>query len=423
VPTEDQQKKRLTKVLEIRNTDQLDGLYMPVQIGGVEINCLIDTGSTVTVLHPRKYRAMDERRRPPLQEVAVKLRMADGGLVTPLGSALFELVIQGRVYHQRIIVADVEAPVVLGYDFLHKYNCKLNLGQGTLKIDKRKILCQKESQMPSVFKITVAKTVMIPGASEMVLQAEVKGKPNGCSKEVIIDTTSPGLRKLGFMVANTVVDLSQRTVPIRVVNLSDEPQTIYKRTCAAMAEGVKEIKALNEPNTKNNQAKIRKVEVTSEEELPEHLQSLWERSTINLTPEQGSEVRALLLKHQSVFAKNKNDLGRTNIVQHRINTGNSAPIRQQPRRVPMAKKEEAEQEIQRMLETGVIEPSKSPWAAPIVLVRKKDGSVRFCIDYRRLNDITRKDSYPLPRIDDSLDALRGSTWFSTMDLASGYWQV
>jgi transposase InsO family protein/predicted aspartyl protease len=422
VPTEEQRKKGLTKVLEIRNTDQQDGLYMPVKIGGVEINCLIDTGSTVTVLHPRKYHSMDEKRRPRLQEVAVKLRMADGGLVTPLGSALFQLQIQGRTYHQRILVADVEAPVVLGYDFLHKYNCKLNMGKGILKIDKRKILCRKESQMPSVFKITVAKTVTIPGASEMVLQAEVKGKPKGCSKEAIIDTTSPGLRKLGFRVANTVVDLSQGTVPIRVVNLSDEPQTIYRRTCAAMAEGVQEIKALDEPNTKDT-AKIHKIEVTSEEELPEHLQSLWERSTVNLTPEQGCEVRTLLLKHQSVFAKNKNDLGRTDIVQHRINTGNSAPIRQQPRRVPMAKKEEAEQEIQRMLETGVIEPSKSPWAAPIVLVRKKDGSVRFCIDYRRLNDITRKDSYPLPRIDDSLDALRGSTWFSTMDLASGYWQV
>ena len=92
-------------------------------------------------------------------------------------------------------------------------------------------------------------------------------------------------------------------------------------------------------------------------------------------------------------------MGRTSLVQHTIDTGNARPIKQAPRRLPIHQRKEAEQHVTQMLDQGVIEKSNSPWASPVVLVKKKDGSTRFCVDYRKLNEVTRKDAYPLPKID------------------------
>ena len=142
-----------------------------------------------------------------------------------------------------------------------------------------------------------------------------------------------------------------------------------------------------------------------------------------LEPEEAAEMEQLLLKHQRAFSRNKQDLGRTGLVKHKIPTGDALPIRQRPRRLPYNKRSDCNKELERMLQMGVITESVSPWASPVVMVKKKDGTWRFCLDYRKLNDLTKKDSYPLPRIDDTLDTLAGSRYFSTLDLASGYWQV
>jgi hypothetical protein len=125
----------------------------------------------------------------------------------------------------------------------------------------------------------------------------------------------------------------------------------------------------------------------------------------------------------TVCRKDNMDLGRTSVVVHDIDTGDSLPIRQPPRRPPTALQPVIEKEVQAMLEAGVIEPGQSPWSSPVVLVRKKDGSIRFCVDYRRLNAVTRFDAYPLPRIDETFESLSGAKYFSTLDLISGYWQV
>lgn len=94
-----------------------------------------------------------------------------------------------------------------------------------------------------------------------------------------------------------------------------------------------------------------------------------------------------------------------------------------PRRIPIHLREEVNRIIEEMCEQGVIEESHGPWVSLAVLVRKKDGTIRFCVDYRKLHAVTEKDSYPFPRIDDILDQLSGNVWFTTLDFRSGYWQI
>ena len=114
---------------------------------------------------------------------------------------------------------------------------------------------------------------------------------------------------------------------------------------------------------------------------------------------------------------------RTHLVEYRIDTGENRPIRQPLRRHPFQHLEDIDRQVDEMTKHGIIEPAASPWASNVVLVRKKDGSLRFCVDYRKLNAITTKDSYPLPLIDNCLNALSGSSWFSTLDLRSGYYNI
>ena len=142
----------------------------------------------------------------------------------------------------------------------------------------------------------------------------------------------------------------------------------------------------------------------------------------DLSEAEKAQLLELINEFSDLFTSPQGELGCTKMVQHQIIT-EGAPIRQQVRRIPVALQEVVDTEVKKMLELGVVRQSHSPWSSPTVMVRKKDGSWRFCVDFRKLNAVTHRDAYPLPRIDSTLDTLKGSTLFTTLDLTSGYWQV
>lgn len=144
---------------------------------------------------------------------------------------------------------------------------------------------------------------------------------------------------------------------------------------------------------------------------------------LNLSDVQKDALTGVLLHHQDVFSKNDDDLGYSTTITHTIDVGNNAPVRQRFRRLHPPIKEQVERELMKLKKQGVIEDSISPWCSPLVPVKKKDGRLRICIDYRKLNSITKLNSYPLPNINDGLAQFSGAMYFSTLDLLSGYHQV
>ena len=384
-----------------------DSLYVSGEIEGQQSLCLIDTGSTISVLHPSRYSSLLERDRPKLEGGTGYIKTVDGGLVQPLGQAVFNLDIDGMCFKQRMVVADVESTAILGMDFLRDHLGVVDAGRALLWLGDQCVNCQPTCDVQSTFRVKTPESVTIGPNSECVVPVVVDGL-TGYTTGIV--EPALGLMKKDVLVARCVVDPSRRTIPLRLMNLQHRPVTLKRDSCVGRCEIVQEVQEVGEV------ASTRRT-VLRNQKVPDHLEDLLLQSKRELTLEQCDRVKGLVTRHRRAFARGKYDLGRTNLAQHKIPTGDALPIRQRPRRLPLAKKTDCQEEVKKMLDMGVITPSESPWASPVVMVRKKDGSWRFCIDYRKVNAVTKRDSYPLPRIDDSLDAL--NVGFSQRLLAGG----
>ena len=218
----------------------------------------------------------------------------------------------------------------------------------------------------------------------------------------------------GLIVGRTLVDLSRWKVPVLVSNFTQDTVVVVPFSEVGMITQVSAIQSITEPLHRPQ---------GDGDSLHAHLRDLLDQTSRDLGTTQQRRLADVLLQYLDLFPAPGSTLtGHTDVVEHEIDTGVSSPIRCAPRRMSPQKIKKEEECVTEMLTGGQIEPSDSPWSSPVVLVTKKNGSTRFCADYRRLNDVTVKDAYPLPRIDDTLDMLAGKQWFSTLDLASGYWQ-
>ena len=218
-------------------------------------------------------------------------------------------------------------------------------------------------------------------------------------------TLKKGTRVAQVVAANVVppmlaMDLSTVESELGYTNREHEQKDVLESTNEPMSKPVLTADRLNELFTK--------LDLKGTEEWPDDLQQ---------------KVHDFLVEYQHLFALNDLELGKTSKVKHQIKLNNNVPFKDRYQRIPPQEFDEVRRHLGEMLKIRAIQKSVSPWASPMVLVRKKDGSLRFCIDLRKLNSRTIKDAYSLPRIVESLDCLNGTVIFTSLDLKAGYWQV
>ena len=143
----------------------------------------------------------------------------------------------------------------------------------------------------------------------------------------------------------------------------------------------------------------------------------------NITIEERERLKRFLIQWKDIFSKGLTDLWNCNLVKHEMKLTGNIPVKESPRRIPPALFQEVRKHLQEMIDAGAIRPSQSPCSANAVIVRKKDGTIRVCVDFRRLNSKTITHAYPIPKVEETLHLLAGSKYFTKLDLRSVYWQV
>ena len=407
-----------------------------MSVNGIKTHALIDTGAACCLLSKAIYDQMSTSLHPLMTRS--RSMYAVGGQTVPTeGDLLCDVNVNGRHYKIDMVVSSENETVgcILGMDFLLDHDCDLAVKTGHLFLGNMKVKLRKESTTNVIARIRLEDDVTLPPRTEL----SVTGKAEAMSKRIPTFYScvepSPSMKRRArnhVLTGCAVVQTNAINIPVPLMNTGEDTQVLKKGTVIAIMKAASQIDSEDANYDKlglgiGRQPKYKTetspVEGLSKMAQYEHIAPLLNNIASDITQSQRSQLQETLMEFADVFSSGPEDIGLTDQVKHTIDTGDSRPIRLPPRRLPISKQQCEEEEVHKMLKRGVIEPSSSPWASPVVLVTKKDGSTRFCVDYRKLNDVTRKDAYPLPRIDDTLDALKGSMYFSTLDLYSGYWQV
>lgn len=418
-------------------------------VNGVKCNFLIDSGSHITSITESFYR---NHLQHSLEDANwINLKASNGMNIPVIGLLIANLIVGGKTFPDAHILvvkdpidSDFQAkkskvPGILGCNILNDiYDfCNSNV-QYEASVDQELI------EISNIFQVNVEvaeqvqsriiendgligyarvsgarNPIVIPPEEAMVLEGTTCNLP--ANYTALLEGTDTGIP--GLLVQPALVTIDKNKVYIPVMNFSKKPIVLQQSIRLASLSSC-EVHTKNMSIVVNNDEIIIECEAQgSSEDLPE---DWWEQVYYNkdrLSEEKVEMVQTFLKNQRHVFSVKRDEFGFCTIVEHRIELSDGTPIRLPDRRIPHNLIDEVRRQIEDWLKAGVIRESSSPYAAALALARKKNGEVRVCIDFRLLNLKTKMDSYPLPKMEDCIDSLKGAKYFSTLDLASGYLQV
>jgi predicted aspartyl protease len=394
-------------------------IFVPTWINNTKISTMIDTGATsslITISAINKLNCKHQIYQQPGEIV-----LGDSKTTINQYGWIYLTFRIDRLYYgiQAIVVDNLTTDLVLGMDFLKKFKVEINIVKQYLVLYHHQQKIYVKFEQPNA--VRLAKEYTILPRCKCIVDCTISGssEDNEMLLKVIDEKIQQAKR---IRLCDGIVKIKNNSVELTIYNPTTTMVTLPKSMflgvldhsitdayCSTLCSNATEQEYVIEQKRKDKNVVVS----TIVESLTQHLHG---------NDQQYQEIMKLVQQHSELFNITQPRTIKTTI-HHVINTGTHPPINAKPYFKTIEQRKNIQQEVDKMLKAGIIIPSNSPWSSPVVLLTKPDGSFRFIIDYRKLNAITKKDSYPQPTIEELLQRIGGHSWFTKLDLKSGYFQI